>query len=264
MKQKEITSEVQVAKVIERYGKPVVGALVVLTVATGAYFALGAWQTHREKAVQEELFVIQKKIEKITEDLNKKNDEANKTSEEKNSAQSKDKKKTETAKKIEIVKTPETLNEHYNDTLSVLEKFVAEHKGHVAGAMGAVQAAGLAADYKDLERAKKTLEQVATEPNKGSLFFGLLRTQLGSVLMDLKQYNEAATQFQQVVDNKKQTFFHAHALLRLGSCYMETGEWDKAETAFSRIEADHANTQAAQDAKNLKRLLSLKKGAKAS
>jgi predicted negative regulator of RcsB-dependent stress response len=130
--------------------------------------------------------------------------------------------------------------------------------------MGAVQVAGLAVDYKDLDRAKKTLEQVATEPNKSSLFFGLLRTQLGSVLMDLKQYNEAITQFQQVVDNKNQIFFHAHALLRMGSCYMEMGEWDKAESAFKRIEAEHDKTQAAQDAKNLKRLLSLKKGTKAS
>jgi predicted negative regulator of RcsB-dependent stress response len=259
MKEKEVAPEVVAAQVLEKIWKPVFGILVVSVVVYGGYLSFNAVQEHREKSAQEELFTIQKQVDKKTEELLK----ALEPKEESKAKDAKVAKKDKPAEKPkELEKTPETLVKNYGDQIAAYEKFIADHANHKAAYMAAVKLAGLAADYKDSARAQKVLAGVVDQPSHNDIFYGLLRAQLSSVLMDLNQHKEAIKILNEIVDNKEFTYFHPQALIRLGACYLETGDFEKAQATFSRVEADYPQTQAAGEARNFKKLVSMKKGAK--
>jgi predicted negative regulator of RcsB-dependent stress response len=224
-------------------------------VAGGVYLAYAQYQSAQEKNAQEEYFAIQKRIETITE-ANAKAEEELRA---KDGDAKKDTKKVEktAAAKTATAKTPEELKKQYGEVITTAESFIQNHAQRKASVMAALQVAGLATTYSDLELAQKTLATVVSWPDKKELFYGLVRSQLGSVLLDLKQTAEAARYFQEIVDNKAQTYFHPHALLRVAQ--MELGDFEKAEATFTRVETDHPTTQAANQAKNFKRLLAIKK-----
>ena len=166
-----------------------------------------------------------------------------------------------TAKKIELEKTPESLVKNFESSLRDYESFISTHRGRKASYMAAIRLAGLSTEYKDLPRAEKILSEITVQ-NKGDVFYGLVKMQLGTVLMDGKKIPQAVEQLTLVIDNLEQKAFHPQALLRLGACYLEMGDYLKAESALSRLEADHPTTQAASEGKNLKRLVLLKKAEK--
>lgn len=240
-KEKQVSAEVEVSKIIDKVWRPALIALIFVGIGYGGFIGYGAYSTNIEKKAQEQLFLIQKEIESKTEVLTKTNPE----------------KKPDQAKEIE--KSPKSLVENFEGQIKSYEKLIADYKGHKASFMAAIQLADLFVTYNDLVRAEATLVELASIV-KGDLFGGLVLSQLGTVLMDQKKYSEAIPHFTNLVENKKQAHFHPQALLRLGTCHLESGEFEKAEGVFKRLEADFPNTQAASDAKNLLKLVRLKKG----
>jgi len=258
MKEKEVSTEGVVARWISQHGQNVLYGIGALIVAGGAYLAYAQYESAQEKNAQEEFFTIQKRIETITE-ANAKAEEELLAQDNDKKADKKSMKPSAAAAKTTVVKSPEELKKQYGEVLTTAESFIQNNTQRTASVMAALQVAGLAATYNDLELAQKTLAAVVSWPGKKELFYGLVRSQLGSVLLDLKQTAEAARYFQEIVDNKEQTYFHPHALLRLGVAQMELGDLEKADATFTRVETDHPTTQAANQAKNFKRLLAMKK-----
>ena len=115
--------------------------------------------------------------------------------------------------------------------------------------------------FPDFELAERSLGGVVKLTAASDLFFGLVRSQLATVLMDQKKYPQAVLQLEEIINNKTQVYFHPHALVRLGTCYLEMGEAEQAKAAFNKVVTDFADTQAAQEAKNFQKLVSFKKGA---
>jgi predicted negative regulator of RcsB-dependent stress response len=257
MKEKEVTAEVEISKIIEKVWAPLLTILVVAGVGYGAYLGYTAYSLSQESKAQEELFAIQKRAENIEKDLNTKAQAAVTAKADKKNKKAMPE-KTEPAK---IVKTAETLASNYAEVLKDYEDFISKNHGKKAALMAAVQLAGLATDYNDLPRAEKTLRAVVSTSGERDIFYSLVRSQLGTVLMEQNNFKEAAEVFGQIVNNKSQASFHPQALLRLGVCHMENGDFDKAVNTFTRLSADHPKTQAASEARGLKRLATLKKGA---
>jgi predicted negative regulator of RcsB-dependent stress response len=245
--QKEITLEAKTVQFLAKHAKAAAAAIVVCAVAGAAYIAYGMYEGSLEAKSQEELFTIQKTVEEKEQKLTKQ-DEA---SIEKAKAP-----KADAGPKFE--KTPQSLAANFTDDLKRYADFIGSHKGKKASYMAAIQAARLAKEYKDFPQAEKILAGVVEVPNSNDIFSGLLRAQLGAILMDENKCPDAVKQLNQIVDNKAQSYFHAHSWLRLGACYIETKEWDKAQSALARVEKDFANTQAAGEAKDLKRLALLR------
>lgn len=229
-KNKTTSVEVEVSRTIDNLWRPMFLALVVVAVGFGGYLAFDAYQKNLEKHAQEELFALLKRVE--------------------------DKKE----KMTEADKNPETLQKNYGDILKDYNVFVANQKGRKASYIAAIQIAGLALSYNDLNLGAKYLSQVDSTVKSGDIFFGLIKSQLGSVLMDLKKYQEAAEQYEILATNKSHTYFHPQALLRLGICYLELGDFSKAEDHFTKLLTAHPSTQAANEAKNMKKIVALRKG----
>lgn len=257
-KEKEITAEVEISKVVEKIWKPLLSLLALGIVGFGVYLGFAEWTERQERLAQEELFSLQKKIESKTDELMKANLKGDEAADSKTS---KSKKVSSKNAKSEIEKTPESLAKNFSDLIAEYEGFIANQSGKKASYMAAIQLAGLAESYKDRERAERALRLVVDKISAKDLFFGLVRAQLGGILMDMKKYSEAAEQFQKITEAKAQSYFHPHALLRLGACYAEGGEFDKARDVFTQLERDYPSTQAANQAKGLKKLMTLKKGA---
>ena len=256
-KEKEVTAEVEVSKMIDKVWRPAMTALIAAGVGYGGFIGYRAYEVSKENAAQEKLFLIQKSVEDKLEELTKPDEEKVTTGKKLNK-----KEERESPKALkEIEKSPESLVKNFESQIQSYEKFIENHKGHKASYMAAIQLAGLSVEYKDLSRAEKVLSGVV-ERAKNDLFGGLVTSHLGTVLMDQKKYKEAIEQFSSLVDDKKQTYFHPQALLRLGTCYLETGDFGMAETTFKKIEVDFPSTQAASEAKNLIKLIALKKGDK--
>ncbi|OFZ11919.1 MAG: hypothetical protein A2Z20_02890 [Bdellovibrionales bacterium RBG_16_40_8] len=251
-KEKVVTTEAETYVVIEKYGRQFALLMLLGVLVYGSYLVYN-WNLDRsEKNAQEELFVMQKKIETKANDLAKADEEATKT---------KLDKKIESAKKSELEKTPEALTKNFAEQIQEYEAFIQANKGRKAESMAAIRLAELSVEYNDFLRAEKILSAI-TLKHKDDVFFGLVKMQLGSVLMDEKKYSEAIEQFTLVVDTPEQKAFHPQALLRIGACHLETGDYLKAESILSRLEADHPTTQAANEGKNLRRLALLKKAEK--
>lgn len=224
-KKKEVTTEVEISKFIDKYWKPFTTVVSVALFAYAIYMGLDFYNEKQELKAQEELFVIQKGVETKAESLAKTTD-----------------------------KNPELLNKEFNSFLSQYDSFISKHKGKKASYIAAVNKAGLASSYNDLALAEKSLAAVVKETTASDLFFGLVRSQLATVFMDQSKFKEASVLLEEIVGNSRQNYFHPHALLRLGTCYLELGEVEKAKAALARIEKEHPNTQAAQEAKNLIKL----------
>lgn len=232
IKNKETTVEVGVSRAIDHFWRPIFISLTIMGLCFAGYLAYSAYQTSLEKAAQEKLFSLQKRVEE----------------------------KKEAIEKSEKEKNPETLQKNYGDILKDYDTFIARETGKKASYIAAIQVAGLALTYKDLSLAEKSLSSVAGIVKPNDIFYGLIKSQLGAVLMDLKKYQEAANQYEILAEEKSQTYFHPYALLRLGVCYIELGDFEKAEVQFSKLLAAHPSTQAANEAKNMKKLVALRRG----
>jgi predicted negative regulator of RcsB-dependent stress response len=257
---KQNTVEVEVSKAIDHFWRPVFVGLVVVAVAFGAYLAYDAYSDHKETQAQEALFQIQKELDSKQKDLEKLETEALVKNEDKSKNAKKAAPKLNKDVEAKLKKTPENLESTFGDTLKKFDDFIGSNAGNKASFMAAVQVAGLATIYNDLPRAEKWLSQVVSGVKTGDLFYGLVKSQYGSVLMDLKKFSEAAMQYEDITEVKEQKYFHPQALLRLGICYIELNDPVKAEAAFARLMADHPTTQAANEAKQMKKLMALRQG----
>lgn len=265
-KKHEVTAEVEVSKVLEKVWYPLIGGVVAFSVIFGGYLAYSYYAKSQEQTAQEQLFAIQKKVEEKNEQLakeeEKKEEAKGAKKDEKKDQMAEALKKAADKAKIEEEKTPQLLQTRFADVIQDYENFISQNMGKKAAYMAAVQVAGLALEYKDLDVAEKVLTSATQNMSRTDLFAGLVRSQLGTVLLDKKKYAEAKEQFQKVIDSKELTSFHPQALLRLGVCYYSSGEFDQAESTWNLLEKDHPLTQAAEQAKGFKKLLTLKKGAK--
>ncbi len=254
---KELSFEAQTAHFIASAARPFLYTVLVALVAAGSYLGYRHYQTTLESKSQEELFSLQKNVEDKEKKINSDAQEKVEAGKENKKADKKP------AAKVEVEKTPQSLVATFSDDLKHYDEFIRTNANKKAAYMAAIQSARLASDYKDYARAESTLRQVVNAPEKTDLFAGLLRAQLSTVLIEQKKCTEALAELNQITDNKAQSYFHPQALLRMGACYIENKDWDKAQSALTRVEKDFSNTQAAGDAKQLKRLLLLKRGSPA-
>ena len=102
------------------------------------------------------------------------------------------------------------------------------------------------------------------EPSLGGslMLSSLVLSQIGNVYADQNDCKQAVGQWQKIVENKKLTFAHDEARLRMGLCFESLGDVAKAEefyTEVSKKDEKNANLGASRDAEKYLRLLKMKK-----
>lgn len=262
-KHKEKTLEAQAANYIFEMAKPfavIAGAVLILG---AGYYGYKHFAATQETKAQEELYTLQKNVDDKEKKIEKEAEDKVKGKADFGKLKKLDTKKLEEMMaKAEVVKDQKSLAANFADDLNNYEKFIQSHNGKKAALMAAIQGAKLASDYKDFARAEKILRLANAGVENTDMFAGLVRAQLSTALIGQSKYSEAIGELTKITDSPKLSFFHAHALLHLAACFLETKDFEKAQSALTRIEKDFGNTQAASEAKQLKRLLLLKKSNK--
>ncbi len=237
--------------------------VILAIVVSGGFVSYQYFERSKEKSAQEQLFVLQNKLNDKTKQIDQAYQDAVAAQQKQVASETKSKKK---AAKIQPpmppVKTPETLAQNFGDILPQFTAFIRSHEGRKAAYMAAIRAASLAADYKDFKQAENILQLVINEPKHKDLFWGLLNGQYSGVLIQENKCEQAIPILEKIADNPAHAFFQAHALLRLGACYIQIKNYDKAEDAFVRIQTDFPQSEAAYEARDLKRLILIRQGQK--
>jgi predicted negative regulator of RcsB-dependent stress response len=261
---KPATVEGTMTEFLARNVQTIISAVVVVFVGAGIFLAYGYFAKAQETKAQEELFSIEKIVEDKAKALEKDATDKQTVDTAATAKADKKNKKTAAAKldKPVIEKTPESLEKNFSEPLKQYDQFIQAHQGKKAAYIAAIHAATLSSDYKDFGRAESFLKKVAAGPAPDDLFWGLVKGQLTGILIEEKKCNEAIPELVKISENKAQSFFQPHALLRLGACYIEAKDYDRAQAAFLRIEKDFPHTQAEFEAKDLKKLVLLRRGQK--
>ena len=214
--------------------------LVILAIViSGGIVSYRYFERSKEKQAQEQLYVLQKALKDKTKEID------------------------QTAAKVPAqTKTPETLVKNYGDILPKFTTFIGDHEGRKAAYMAAIQVASLAVDYKDFARAENILKMVINMPSRHDVFWDLVNGQYTGVLIQEGKCEQAIPILKEIANSKPHAFFQAHALLRLGACYIKTKSYNKAEDAFVRIQTDFPQSEAALEARDLKRLILIRRGQK--
>ena len=148
----------------------------------------------------------------------------------------------------------------YGDLPERLEKRIAIYRDTRAAMISAVDLAGLYSLHKKYDKALAVLKEIS--PHKDNPLYALVQVRAASLEMELKKFSDAAADLQSVINNSSDEFLHPSALLKLGICYEQMGNWDQARETYSRVTTEYADTQAGHDARDYLRLLELNPKAK--
>lgn len=262
MKKNELSGEGRIAGFFASYSQWIL-IFAALGVLGGLSFAGYSWNSKRlELAAQNELFslynAIEKKQQKLEEEILTAN-EAAKT--DKNGKPIKDLKKSKAEEKT-LIKNPETLMAQLGEKIGPVESFIQNNPNRKASYIAAIQLAALATSYQDLPRAEKYLKDVVHLPPQGDAFAQMIRAQLTAVLMDQNKFDEAISFIKPVTENNQFPHFQPQALLYLATCHFKKGDYDQALASLNLVENEYPSTQAAINAKSLKKLVIMKQGSK--
>ena len=256
---KDSTLQYKLTEFIANWWQTFVLIAVLLILGFGGAVSYQAFERQKEKQAQNKLYVLHKEMQNETIALEKSNQTET-------AANQKGKKNKLTAKNktpAKPAKTPQMLAKDYGSILKKYVTFIRKYENRKASYMAAIEAASLAAKYNDDHRAESILKMVINRPSKNDLFWALLNGQYAGILIHDNKCAEAIPVLNSIVNNSAYSFFRSHALLRLGACYIETKNYNRAHDALVRVQTDFPQSVAARfEAPILKRLILLRQGQK--
>jgi len=229
------------------------GALLVLLLGAGGYWGFAAYQAKANRDLRSKLYAYEKQISELEKKLY---DEALKATEVGNKKGSKAKDKLALP---EVKKDAASFEKNF---LSLTEPFDAEIRKQAtkdAARASAIFLADFYVEYDQPSRARELLTNVVKQGEQKGLIAGLAKMQLGGLLMSKEDCGQAVTLFGEILNEARLGFLEASALLRRGVCYLQLGNYEKAEADFQKIKVQHGDSEAARLADTYRRLGILEK-----
>ena len=212
----------------------VVGTVVVLSVG---YLGYSQWHEHHEMSAQKELYSVESKVNKITEEL-------------RNPKTDKDTDSTTNSKQ-------KTIDEVYGQTLADYNSKIKDLLGTKASYIGSIDLASIYMDFSKFEEAKEILNTAFNSAKGDGFFEGLIGIQLGTVQLELKNSDEAKKHFQSILDNEKLQYLHPEAMLKLGITEFSFGDKTKGKELLTRVSQEFSASESGKSAKILLRNIEL-------
>lgn len=233
--------------------KAVIGVFVATVLMIGAYAIMQTVSTRREKAAQEELFVI-------TSALDKKATEISEAAQKKVTANPNGKKADILEDLKEPEKTPETLARDLGPQVQKLESFLKSHESSKAGFLAAMALSDIYLEYGEPKKAAEVLRPMSEKPDSDDLFYGLINSQYALALSNSNNCQEAVGVYDRILKHKDHKHIHAQAMLRKGVCLMTLNKNDQARDVFQEARTEFPDSVSGRSAESFERYLSLRKG----
>jgi tetratricopeptide (TPR) repeat protein len=206
----------------------IVGTLVV--VAVGAFFYLQS-QHKSESEASDTLFVVENKYQDIVKSV---------------------KKQPNAGLDNPMFQIPPSESEKAeinSKAAPVLQEWltaIEAYKNRKASWAHAIKLAGIYFDNKDYVSAEKVLSSVKAEVSAGEPFFGLIRHGLGLARLGQQKYNDAITDFDEILKNNKQEFIFPSALYQKALAQKSAGDLNGSSETLQKLRRDFPNTSAAE------------------
>ena len=227
---------------VEANARIIAGVGVLAIVAGFGYAVYQMIEVRQEKAVQEALFPLAHKLNKIKEGFD----------------QSKFQKFMPKDEKADQSKMASgDIVKDYGSALSDVEKFAHDHVGSIAGAQAALSAGEIYLSYKQPEHAVELGELVVGHLNNTTLMYQMGSVMLGNALATKGDCQAAITAWRKVLDSTVASFLQPDVSLRAGLCYEQLGQIDLAKEMYQRTSAG-GERSAARTAKSFLRALEIK------
>ncbi len=205
-----------------------------------AFFFIGiAWTgvnyyfEQKELKAQKAYFLIEKDYEQFLSDWEKNKD--------------KDKDKDEN-----IIKNKEQADQLAHRFSS----FFNENKNTLASVMATLSLADLYERLENVDQAIEALEKVKNV-SKSTVINSLALNQLGRLFAHKKDCNQSIEIWKKILDRKEQEFLHGDVQLKIGLCYEQLQDLEKAKEYYTKVKIGKANSSASQIAKKYLRYLDL-------
>ncbi len=235
---------------VEENFKVIMGAFLVLVLASVIYIGKNFFNDRTEKHAINDLYPVESEVLKIKDGFEKAKRGAGADQAEDGAPPT---------KKVDSKPATGDLQADYGASLGRLEAFASSHQENVAGAEAGLIAAGIYSDYQKPDKAVEILTPLAQKfQNQGSvLVSALLQMALGTAQATKGDCKSAVSSWQKVIDNDKLKFLAGDAHLKTGVCFETLGDMNQARDHYEKASAAEGNVS--KNAKTLLRALEVKK-----
>ena len=232
---------------IEKHGKSIGTVIMVLSLGGAGYVGVNKYQKNQEQKAQTALYNLRVQMEKLTENFNKEDKKENKGKENKSSPEE----RAQEAPKKDF-------NTHYATLIGDYKKFFKDYAKSNSEKAGTIQLANLYAENEKWEEVISLLSPKVSSGAKDSFYFGMMSMLLSQAQMNSEQCPEAIKVLEAVSAQATHKHLHPESLLRIGICYENQQDYEKAKQYFERVSRDFEESEAATNAKYFLRYLALK------
>lgn len=228
----------KVLNFLEKQWKLMTSLLGIMAVVGAAFAFVTFKKEQTEKKAQETYFAVEKKLFEL-----------------------KLKKETQqTAKSDKKTKTEESVD--FTQIKKDLENVIQAHPGTVASQMAAIHLSSLLVEEKQFDLALQSLKKAQNKNN--GLVSTLLDQQIGQLMADQNNCQEAINVWQKIVDRKESSFIHNEVKLQQALCYAKINDLKKAEEILTQlanqtVNPDMSDVSNSKEAEKYLRLIQFKK-----
>jgi len=231
-------------KATEILQKSLIPAIAVIVIGVGVGMGYSYSKSKQEKQLevsQNELFVIKKDIDKVTETL---------SPPEPKPELGKDGKPLPPKPKKEAPKVSNADKEKaYASGLERMNAFINANQGQQSAVEGAVLVSEVTSEYGKYDEGISALKTALNGFDKSNFLYGIAQTELGNLYYKTDKCTEAADAWEQVIAQKAHDYLANDLRLKAGICYEKINQYDRAEDQYRTIVTKSPDSSAARTAK---------------
>jgi len=220
---------------------PLMGVVIIAVAGGGVYSYMQMQKNKKLELTQNELFVIKKDIEKVSEKVN--------PSEAAPEMGADGKPLPAKTKKPVVQVSDEEKQKAYAEAFQKLNSFIKANQGSQSAVEGALIVAEVTSGYKKYDEGVAALRNALTGFDKSNFLFGVAQTELGNLLVQTDKCAEAAQAWEEVISQSAHAYLSNDLRLKTGICYEKTNQYDRAESLYQTIVEKSPESSAARTAK---------------
>lgn len=205
----------KVLNFLEKQWKLITGVLAFVIILGAAFVFASYKNEQKEKKAQESYFAVEKKLFEL-----------------------KAKKETKPTSKNDKKPQPEIAVD-FSQIKKELEAIIQTHQGTVASQMAAIHLSSLLVEEKQFDLALENLKKA--QNSKKGLVSTLVEQQIGQLMADQNNCQEAVNVWQKIINRKEASFIHNEVKLQQALCYTKMNDLKKAEDILTQLANQVAN-----------------------
>lgn len=216
---------------LEKNWRPLATVIVIFALSGLAYVGYNYKIHHDEVSAQKDLYQIRLETEKIE--------------------------KTYKAREVEN-QSEQEFNVTFDPLIKKYTLFFAKYRKTRAEKIATIELADIYSRNNQLEKAKAVLVMALGDIKNNDFYYGSTAIKLSQVLMDQGEPQEAIKILEKLSGIPEQKHFHAESLFRIGICYDNLQDKEKAKQYLERVDREFTETESARNAKIYLRYLIIK------